>query len=138
MEICGSAEQGVPAAGEEESRRQARVFRVGRSNVIGVVHAAIGWIEMARESLQRVDRLRVSLLGKAIEGTEDAQGGRHREAECFEFHRDFSREDSSRGSSIENDVGGFVGLQQFPVDRNGVVYSSGKWMLRSQAIEHCH
>ena len=32
---------------------------------------------------------------------------------------------------------GFVGLQQFLVDGNGVVDCGGKWMLRSEAIEHC-
>ena len=34
-------------------------------------------------------------------------------------------------------MAGFISLEQFPVDGNGVVDCSGKWMLRSQAIEHC-
>ena len=44
--------------------RQHGIFRIGGPDVIGVVNAAIGWIEMAGKSLQRVDRLRVASWAK--------------------------------------------------------------------------
>ena len=92
---------------------------------------------MACESLQRVDRLRVVLSVEAVQGSEDAECRWHRQTERFEFYSDFSREHSSRRSSIDNNVVGFVSLQQLPIDRNGIFYSSWKWMLWSQAIQHC-
>ena len=147
VQVGGSAEQGIPAAGDEESGRQAvqirvdgrqhRIFRIGRADIIGVVNAAVGWIEMACESLKRVERLGVGLLVEPVEGAEDAKGRGHGQAEQFEFHRHFRGEHGPRGSSVENDVAGFVGLEQFPVDGDSVVDCGGKWMFRGEAVEHC-
>src|SRR5271170_3568409 len=92
---------------------------------------------MSGESLKRVDRLRVVLLVEAVQGAEDAKPCRHGKAERFELDRDFSGQDSSCRCSVENDVAGLVGLEQLPVDGDGVIDSGGEWMLRGEAVEHC-
>ena len=100
------------------------------------MNAAIGGIEMAGESLKRIDRLRVVLLIEAVQGAEDAKRRRHGKAERFELNRDLGGQDSSCRCSVENDVAGLVGLEHFPVDGDGVIDSGGKWMLRREAVEH--
>src|SRR5882757_1451798 len=57
VQVCGSAEERVPAAGDEESGWQAvqvrvnggkhGIFRIGGANVIRVVHATVRGIKMA-------------------------------------------------------------------------------------------
>jgi hypothetical protein len=61
-------------------RREHRIFRIGGPDVIGIVNAAIGWLEMACESLQCVYRLRVVHSVEAVESAEDTKRRRHRYA----------------------------------------------------------
>ena len=110
------------------------VFGVGGSGVGGDGDFAGGRVETAVEAKKGVHGLRVAGADEAVEGAEDTEGRGLGRPSCLSV-RDFGGEDGAGGGSVDDDVVGLVGLEQFFVDGDGVIDGGGERVFGGETVK---
>ena len=63
-----------------------------------------------------------------------SERGRKRQSESLEADGNFGGQDGSRRRAINTNVVRLVGFQQLSIDRDNIIYSGGKRILRGETI----
>src|SRR5690242_5310536 len=91
---------------------------------------------MAGKTVESVDCERVAQLAEVAHAGKNSGGGGQRQLELFDLGSHLGCENCPGGGAVDRDVVRLVSFEEFFVDSDDIVESSGKGMFGGQAIEY--